>query len=358
MSTNRPRRYNDRAVSPCSWLVLLALAAPNPDVGRAVDLMDDLRYPEAAKVLETARKRPGNDRATVLQILELEAVIAATLDQGERARGFFRALLSVEPEYKLSRDYAPKVLTPFFEAKDWVSRRGALRLEADPAPPGPISSLAVRVPADPVKLAHEVRFHLRADGGAWRTELAPLSAGRASVAVTARRLEWWAELLGEAQAVLVQQGSEQQPVTWGTVKLELPPPPAVAARPPPELVPAKPPKARAPAGGPGPLVIAGWGLVAVGGASAGVGGFFGWRSSQARARVAGAEAGSDGLIHGLTQAEAYALDAQARQDAVVANALFGAGGAVGAGGIAMVVFGQPVEVGVGPGGVSLESPIP
>jgi len=341
-------------VTPCLPLVLLALAASNPDVARAVTLMDELQYPEAARVLDAAGKRPGNDRATVLQILELQAVIASTLEQGARARGFFRALASIAPDYQLSRTYAPKVVSLFTEAKSWVAKRGALRLEADPAPAGRVASLSARVAADPVKLAREVRFHYRADRGAWRTEAVPLAAGRASVPVTARRVEWWVELLGEAQSVLAQQGTERRPLVWGAVELEMPPPP-IAGRAPGMSPLGKVPPAK---GESSALALAGWGVVALGGASAGAGGYFGWRSSQARARISGAAAGPDGLVHGLTQAEAFTLDDQARKDAWVANALFIAGAAVGAGGIAMVVFGQPVEVGVSPGGVSLESPIP
>jgi len=344
-------------VTPCLPLALLALAASNPDVARAVNLMDELQYPEAARVLDAAAKQPGNDRATVLQIFELQAVIASTLDQGARARGFFRALASIAPDYRLGRSYAPKVVSLFAEAKGWVAKHGALRLEADPAPSGSIASLSARVAADPVKLAREIRFHFRADGGAWRAEVVPLAAGRASVPVKARRVEWWAELLGEAQSVLAQQGTEQRPLAWGAVRLEMPPPPT-AGRAPGMSPLGKVPPANRTAGGPSVLALAGWCVVALGAASAGTGGYFGWRSSQARARVAGAEVGADGLTRGLTQAEAFALDDQARKDAWAANALFVAGAAAGAGGIAMVVFGQPVEVGVGPGGVSLEGPIP
>lgn len=357
-------------MAPCSWLVLLALAAPNPDVERAIDLMDELKYPEAARALDAARTRSGNDRATVLQILELQAVVASTLGQTARARDFFRALVSIAPDHQLGRDHAPRVRTPFFEAKSWISRRGALQLQADQPPPlGPISTVGARVVADPVKLAREIRFHLRADGGPWRTELVPLAGGRAAIPVTAHHLEWWAELLGEARSVLAQQGSEGQPVVWeapGPVAPQPPPPPEpLAARPAPPG-PGAPGAARAPpAEVPAAALEAspvaapvGWGLIALGGLSAGVAGYFGWRSSDARARIAGAEVGADGITRGLTQREAFALDARARQDAVVANVLFGLGAAAGAGGFVVLVFGRPVGVNVGPGSVHLESPIP
>ncbi|HEY8207568.1 MAG TPA: hypothetical protein VIG99_08810 [Myxococcaceae bacterium] len=349
-------------MAPYPWLVMLALAASNPDVGRAIELMDELKYPEAARALEDARKRPGNDRATLLQILEMQAVVASTLEQADRTRAFFRTLVSIDPDYKLSRNYASKVLKSYFDAKLWISRHGTLGLQADPATPptGPISSVGVRVTNDTFKLAREVRLHLRADDGRWRVELAPLAAGRASVPLSARRLEWWAELLGEAQAVLTQVGSERQPVLWGVIKLQMPPPPpGLAERPalPGPRIPA-PPKGSSQEQ---PPVVAtlGWGLVALGGASAGAGGYFGLRSFEAREQVRTAQVDpTSGLTLGLTQKEAFVLDARARQDAVVANVLFGVAGAAAVGGVVLLVFGRPVEVGVSPRGVSLESPIP
>lgn len=346
-------------MAPWSWLALLALAASNPDMDRAISLMDELKYPEAARSLEAARKRPRNDRATVLQILELQAVIASTLGQAERARGLYRTLVSIDPDYKLSRNYAPNVLKPYFDAKIWVARHGALELQADPAPPtGSISSAGVRVANDPLRLAREVRFHLRADGGAWREELVPLGVIRTVAPVTARRLEWWAELLGEAQGVVAQVGTDRQPVLWGVVKLTMPPPPPGLAERPglPGLRTPPLAKARPSTQGDSPVAATlGWGLISLGGVSAGAAGYFGLRSSEARARIARAQ---DGLSLGLSQKEAFALDARVRQDAVVANVLFGACGAAAIGGIAVLVFGRPVEVSVSPGGVSLESPIP
>src|SRR3954469_13468087 len=159
------------AVAPPPWLVLLALAASNPELGRATDLMDELKYPEAARALEDAWKRPGNDRATLLQILELQATIAGSLDKKpDRARGFLRTLVSIDPDYKLKGNPAPKVLKLHSDAKLWLSKQGGpLELLTDPAPPsGLISWVGVRVASDPIKLAREVRFHLRADGGPWR----------------------------------------------------------------------------------------------------------------------------------------------------------------------------------------------
>jgi hypothetical protein len=339
---------------------MLALAASNPDIGRALELMDELKYPEAARALEDARKRPGNDRATVLQILELQAEVASTLEQVDRTRVFFRTLASIDPSYKLSRNFAPKVLKSYSDAKLWISKHGALELQTDPAaaPTGPLSSVGVRVANDAFKLAREVRFHLRADDGPWRAELAPIAAGRASVPLSARRLEWWAELLGEAQGVLAQVGSDRQPMLWGVIKLQMPPPPPGLAERPALPGPRIPPR-KTPAQAQSPVMATlGWGLISLGGVSAGASGYFGMRSSEARARIANANTDPNGLTLGLTQKEAFALDSRARQDAVVANVLLGAAGAAAAGGVVVLVFGRPVEMGVGPGGVSLESPIP
>ena len=317
-------------------LLLVALGAANPDLDQGVQLMNDLRYPEAARALDAAWKRPDNDRPTVLKILELKAVIAAILEQPGRARTSFRMLLSIAPEYQLGAHYAPRVMTPYLEAKSWAADRGALRFEAEARPEGaPVEAgVAAVVSNDPLKLAREVRFHVRA-GGQWRTSVMPLVQRRVGLAVQGPRVEWWAELLGESGAVLELLGSEARPLVWGAAPLPMPLPPPVAR----VAVPARPADPSPPAAARGPgLSALGWGLVALGGAAAGAGGYFGWRSAQARARIAGAGVGPDGVTIGLTQRDAYALDAGARQDAVIANVLFGVGAAAGAGGAGVFVI--------------------
>ncbi len=105
---------------------------PNPELPRARQSLEELRYAEASTALEAARARPGNDRGTLLQILELQGVVAATLRQQDKARTAFQTLLSLAPAHQLVGDYSPRVMTPFFEARAWVDEVGALRWRQSP----------------------------------------------------------------------------------------------------------------------------------------------------------------------------------------------------------------------------------
>jgi hypothetical protein len=317
-------------------------------LSRARQLLDGLRYAEAARALEAARARPGNDRDTLLRILELQGVVAAMLQQPARARTAFQTLVVLAPDHQLTGDYAPRVVTPFFEAKAWVAdQRAALRLEAAPASKteATIEEVAVQVTTDVLKLARTVRFHLRDDEADWRREERPLVEGRSSAAVTGQRVQWWAELLDERQAVLATVGSATAPLRETAPRLQ-----------------ALTPSSQAPTGTPelerSPLRTAAYVFLGAAVGTGAAGGYFGWRSRGARAKVEGAPVDERGLTIGLTQREALALDQRARSNARLANILFGVAGATAIVGGTLWVLGAPVTVSATPSGVTVGGEFP
>ncbi|HEX8436271.1 hypothetical protein [Archangium sp.] len=324
---------------------------PNPELSRARQLLDGLRYTEAARSLEAARAHPGNDRNTLLQILELQGVVAAMLQQPAKARTAFQTLLVLAPDHQLTGDYAPRVVTPFFEARAWVAdQRAALRLEAAPASKTDttIEGVAVQVTTDVLRLARAVRFHLRADEAPWRQEESPLLEGRASVAVKGERVQWWAELLDERQAVLATVGSASAPLR------ETAPRPQALTAPPKPLT-----GTPALEGAPGsPWRTAAYVFLGAAAGTGAAGGYFGWRSRSARAEVEGAPVNERGLTTGLTQREALALDKRARSNARLANILFGVAGVTALTGGTLWVLGAPVTVSATPSGVTVGGEFP
>ncbi len=330
-------------------LVLLPSLArgetPNPDLPRAQQFLEELRYTEAAEALEAARARPGNDRATLLQILELQGVVAAMVRQPVKARTAFQTLLSLAPDYQLVGDYAPRVMTPFFEARGWVDEIGALRVEAAPAvkTDTSIERLAVRLAADPLKLGQAVRFHVRSDGGSWRQQEVPLAEGQAVLEVNGGQLQWWAELIDERQAVLALVGSNEAPLTEISAQAQA-------------LLDAM-------KRGPQPqktstLRKTGYVLLGVAAGAGAAGGLFGLRSRSARSEVEDAPVDERGVTIGLTQRQAQALDDRARSSARLANVLFGVAGVAAVAGGTFWVLGAPVKVSASPAGVALEGTLP
>lgn len=303
--------------------------------------MNDLQYAEARGALEAAIKRPGNDRETLLKIYELQGIVYATLNDAAKAGKAFQTLCVMDPERKLSGDYPPRVMTPFYEARGRAGDLGKLELKALPAATGNgrVGQLAVELASDPLKLVKKVKFHVRQDGGAWVELPADPSGKSFSVGVDAVKVEWWADGIGDRDAVFAQVGSEAQPkvdtasgapVATKDPSLAPPPPPAEEER----IVTSK-----SSGGGLSAGRLAGIAMIAGGAVAAGVGAVFGVMANQAKAKIDSAELDGMNRVIGITQREAYQLDSQVRTNATLANVLFVAGGLLAAGGVVVFLAG-------------------
>jgi hypothetical protein len=330
-------------------------AEENADLARAEELMESLRYADAAKALDAARAKVGNDRPTLLRILELQGIVAASLGRVAEARAAFRLLLSLEPQYSLKGKYSPKVTAPYYEAKGWAVENGTLRFEeVPPVTVGDtVEALAARVVTDPLKAGQSVRFYVREGPGEPRVVDAPLEGGVARTQVKGNPVSWWAELLGERSEVLALLGSAEAPRVarvGGAPIVKQPDAPV-----------AETPAVAAAAGAPKDRTLA---YVGLGGAavSLGTGVFFGIQSLSAQGKLDGAERDALGRITGMTQRDALVLHESARNSALAANVLFGVGaGLAVAGGVLWLSSGDSAPaVAVVPthNGVSISGVLP
>jgi hypothetical protein len=224
-----------------------------------------------------------------------------------------------------------------------------------------VRALTVEITNDPLRLAREVRFVTLEDGKPRPTDVA-LVGSRASLSVEAPRVEWFAIVLGERKAGLLELRSEKAPMTDGvssTDPLPFPKAPAGSPAPSPRADPAPPPvvavEAPAPTARPmSGLRLAGIGVGAGGVVAIGVGTVFGVMAQATSAKVANAERDASGRIIGLTRVEGLALDEQQRTQAVLANTFWIAGGAMAATGVVLFFLGRDVgEVTVIPMGSGL-----
>jgi hypothetical protein len=152
------------------------------------------------------------------------------------------------------------------------------------------------------------------------------------------KVEWWADGIGDRDAVFAQVGSEAQP------KLDTASGAPVASNEPGLTPPPSPPNEPfvsrgSSGGGLSAGRLAGIGMMAGGVVAAGVGAVFGVMANQAKAKVDNAEVDSMGRVIGITQREGYQLDSQVRTNATLANVLFVAGGVLAAGGVAVFLIG-------------------
>ncbi len=355
----------------------VALGQSNPELEKANRFLFDQKFPEASRALEAAARVPGNGRETVVRIYELQGVVYGQLGQATKAREAFQAVLSLDPKHELSGKYAPKVLAAFAASKEWASANPPLDFKAAKAAideKGRVMQLAAKVKNDSMRLVRKVRFHLRPDDSRWSEQDSELQGVYAAANTEALGVEWWAELLGDNDRVLMKVASEAVPVREGKLKERV----VVADVPKKEKEEVKVAEAKPRLDEPvqevtsdvkpdaivvsnpsssSPLRPVGYVLIGVGVVGVGVGAYFGVQSSATRIKITNAARDSQGRVTGITQKEAFDLEPQARSQALIANVLFGVGGGVALlGGIFWLVGGSAsdgVSVSVAPtvGGV-------
>ncbi|MBL8920124.1 MAG: hypothetical protein JNJ54_14760 [Myxococcaceae bacterium] len=331
----------------------VAAAAPNPKIGEGRKLLEDLELEKAARTLAAAESQAGNDRAQVLEILELQAVVYGTMNKEAKARDAFRELLTLNPGFKLPPEHPPRVRTPFYEAKEWVAQNEPLKLEQTATTEAGVTTLTLSVKKDLLRLVKKARFVLT-DGPAPQVREAALEAGLAKTTVEAPKLGWTIQVLGARDAIVIELGPFTHEVPTGA--------PVSVEQTRAEGNEGVSTAASAPAS-PSPLRPVGYALFGAGVVAAGVGVVFGVLANGARARVTGATQDGQGLITSLTQRQAQTLEQQARSQAVLANVLFGVGGALAAAGVVLFFVGAPtseapVSLTIAPGGVVVTGAFP
>jgi hypothetical protein len=292
----------------------------------------------------------------VLEILELQGVVAGSLGQTPKATKFFEQLLSLDFDHKLEGDHPPRVMTPLYEAKSRVAEQGPLDVKPNPVvrAKGKVTSVGLRILNDTYKLVKAVSFHVRADNGAWvTTKLEPVK-GASAVNLKAAKVDWWAELLNENEATIAQLGWEQKPLHEDGE----PPPPVVAVvetpKVEPKALPAPAPAVVAPA--PISLRPASYVIAGVGAASLIGGVVMGLRANGLKNQADHPQLDPAGRVTGRSQQEGFDLDAQQRTAATVANGLLIGGGVLAATGVLFFLVGgssssTQVAIAPSPGGV-------
>jgi hypothetical protein len=305
-------------------------------------LIDDFQFDKALALLGELAKEPGLDQPTLINLFELEGIARATKGDATGARAAFAKLLTLDPAHPIPGELPPKVRTLYFGART-VAQREALELTANEPTfaDGHLDQLSVQVKNSALVPAKSVRFTVSIDGAAATSTVVPLAAEpRVTLAVKGAQVKWSAELLGANEAVLRRvERDDAAPVPVVSPTPPPPPPPAVTAT---------PGDWQKPTG----IVLGAGGLVAVG-----VGVALGVQASDARAKLANATTDANGVVTGVTQAQAAQLDATARSGALAANVLMVAGGVAAVGGALLFLLAPPpasgpaVSFSFGPGGV-------
>jgi hypothetical protein len=328
-------------------LILVALLsmparAENKPLAKAIAAYDGLKFAEAAKALDAAWKVPDNDRASVLKILELSAITHANLQHAAKAEESFRLLFALQPDFKLSREMGPRVMTSLYQAKSWVTEHGHVELSALPVEldGSEVKSVGVQL-SDAPKLVQNLRLHVR-DAGGWRVEKAPSSAGKLSATVRGTEVHYWAEGIGERGAQLVLLGSEDAPII-ARVEPPAPPPDTPRVESKPELEPdSAPPAVTAqPTTTPSMLRPIAYGVAGAAVVSLIVGAVFGSQWSSAHGQLANPTLDSAGNVISPNEPTAQMLTQRMTTSGIAADVLFPLAGALAVTAVLMWFLGAP-----------------
>jgi hypothetical protein len=345
------------------------------DLDKAARLVFDQKYDVAARALEIASRQTNNRRESVLRILELQGVVYAQLNNEAKSKAAFQQLLAIDPKRELLGKYNAKVIKPFEQAQAWLADNPPIDMSAETAAldgQGKVVQIAVKVKNDTLKLGRKVRFNIRPEGLKWSELEVDIQGSYAAAGTDAEAIEWYAELLGERDAVLVQVGSQRTPFREGKgappktdakkdpeKKASGDEPGAKTGKPPvpddepdrkPEMV-VKPPEPEG--GGSAAMRGAGFAMIGVGVASLAAGTLFGLLAQSTRADVTrreGMTTEPSGPINGITQDEAQGLTQRGNLQALLADVFWSCGGGLLIAGSVVWFFGREVFVVPGGGG--------
>ena len=131
-------------------LVATARAGEPPALDQAKQLVDQVRYDEAQRVLISALEAGGNTPASMREIYKLLGASAVALGKVDDAEKYYRAWIALEPSAALEAGASPKLRAPFDAAKSFVAANGPLDVAAEYVSD---DDVRVRVISDPLALA-------------------------------------------------------------------------------------------------------------------------------------------------------------------------------------------------------------
>ncbi len=187
---------------PVAAALMLAAQPSSPWLDEARVLVEQLRFADAIKRLEVARKVRSLDPIELREVMELLAYCQVAEGRRDAAEATFTAMLQADPRLELSRESSsPKVLEVLEAAKRRLFPPDYVRLEEKPSAGGWVALTLL----DPWSQVTAVTLVERRDGGEWiETELSeeighvfrfPLKVS------VGDQLDWYVEARGEAGVV-------------------------------------------------------------------------------------------------------------------------------------------------------------
>lgn len=207
-------------------LALAPLAAPRP----ATAQQDELHQAEQAYLqvdfqatLQHAHKAleaGGHSHRELVRIYQLVGISAAALDRGEEARDAYVRMLALDPEHEVDRNLAPRLRSPFLEARGYWTARSD-RLEASVELDRDDGGLRVAL-TDPLDMAEAVILRARPAGAPSWSEVRVPALGAQLVPIEgvaeADRVQYALEVHDAWGNRLIEQGTVGSPRELGRLE--------------------------------------------------------------------------------------------------------------------------------------------
>jgi len=230
--------------------ILMLLASPALQAGGSAGLLEEastafsfLDFEGALQKLEQARVVAGNSKSDLVRIFALKGLCLAPLGRDAEAEQSFRAVLSLDPSYRLDPDISPRYRAPFLKVLETnVPPLSVQVTPPDRVTPGEALGIAAVVDSDPAKLVDHLLLHYRRIPASpyvtLRLELA--TTGTSTLAVAAAdwepggdgAVEFYAEAFDRHGARLLTKADAEHPLQIPFIAPEQEPaaePSAVAA---------------------------------------------------------------------------------------------------------------------------------
>ena len=305
----------------CRWqlaaaaVVVVALSAPAladtlSDARKAVDGSD---YPTAKTALDTALKAGTAGPADLAEIYKLSGMVEAALGNAQGATVLFAKWLSLDPKASLPDGTSPKLKRPFDAAATQAKKTGPIEAKAETEDDPPAVTLVVV--NDPHKLIVGAKVYFRVDKRPEQQLAADADGQRIKIELeTGKRLDLRLHAVDAYGNRVVELGSKDVPLvitSSGQNKVIIDPksgePVTIA------------PEPQAPRSWYAQWWV--WGIAT--GVSAGVGGFFAWRTREDVQDLKTLNANS----YAHPWADAQAVESRARRNMLVTNISAGVTGA-------------------------------
>lgn len=325
--------------------LVAASATPADPLETSRDAVKRLEFAQARTALDGAERLDGLTVAQAAEYFELRGLVAGSLGDKAKARQAFFARLLLDPAFRLKGKVSPKVSTPFFEAKAEAEEKGAITLTVEPVLPGRAKIVLGGAWAGLVK---QLVITARDAQGERPTRV---PAAKEQVVECAAQCQVAVEALGERDWRLVALAAAAvvtMPAPVAAVPTPAASPKGADVVPPPPPPPAVTAPAPQPARGRLTGLVVGLGAAAA--AAAVTGGILGASSAAARTQFDQAARDSNGVVTGLTRADALALSERAKGTALGANIAFGLAGALAVGAVAVLIVDLTAAVAPTPGG--------